>query len=90
MTVPGDENAATAGTPEHGNARIRRGVVWLIVETVLYAATWPLALSLHKNMEGNPVSWDHKLALLSTFVYVLAAGITVMWMTAPRRQQSEG
>ncbi len=86
MTVPGDEIAAKAGAPAHGKARILRLAAVLIAETVLYAATWALALSRHRNMEGNPVNWDHKLALLSTFVYLLVAASTAMWMTNPRRQ----
>ena len=85
-TVPGDEIAAKAGAPAHGKARILRLATVFIAETVLYAATWALALSRHRNMEGNPVSWDHKLALLSTFVYLLVAASTAMWMTNPRRQ----
>jgi hypothetical protein len=55
---------------------------------VLYGATWVLALSRHRNMEGNPVNWDHKLALLSTFVYLLVAASAAMWMTNPRRQSA--
>ncbi len=86
MTVPGDEIAAKAGAPAHGKARILRLAAVLIAETVLYAAAWALALSRHRNMEGNPVNWDHKLALLSTFVYLLVAASTAMWMTNPRRQ----
>ena len=74
MTVPGDEIAAKAGAPAHGKARIPRLAAVLMAETVLYAATWVLALSRQTNMEGNPVNWDHKLALLSTFVYLLVRG----------------
>jgi hypothetical protein len=86
MTVPGDEIAAKAGAPAHGKAPTLRLAAVLMAETVLYAATWVLALSRQTNMEGNPVNWDHKLALLSTFVYLLVAASTAMWMTNPGRQ----
>ncbi|HEY3924162.1 MAG TPA: hypothetical protein VGL75_06330 [Acidothermaceae bacterium] len=54
ITVPWDDIAAKAGAPAHDKPRILRGVVVLVEATVPYAATRPLALSRHKNMEGNP------------------------------------
>jgi len=89
MAVSGDEMAAKAGAPAHGKARVLRPAAVLVAATVLYAATWPLALSIHRNLEGNPVSWDHKLALLSTLVYLLVAVGAVMRMTTPRGRRSD-
>ena len=54
-----------------GKARVARPVAVLTAATALYAAMWPLALSIHTNMEGNPVPYDGKLILSSTFVYLI-------------------
>jgi DUF1707 SHOCT-like domain len=64
-----------------GKARVLRTGAVLTAATVLYAAMWPLALSIHRNMEGNPVPYDGKMILLSTFVYLfvlLFAGVQIL------------
>ena len=80
---------ATAQHPQPARvqrkARALRPVAVLTAETVLYAATWPLALSIHRNFEGNPVTFDHKLVVLSTLVYLLVAVVAAMQMILPRR-----
>jgi hypothetical protein len=63
-----------------GKARVLRSGAVLTAATVLYAAMWPLALSIHRNMEGNPVTFAHKLVVLSTLVYVLVAVVAVVRM----------
>ena len=53
-----------------GKARVLRTGAVLTASTALYAAMWPLALSIHRNMEGNPIPYDGKLILLSTLLYL--------------------
>jgi hypothetical protein len=63
-----------------GKVRVLRPAAVLTAATVLYAAMWPLALSIHRNMEGNPVTYAHKLVVMSTVVYLLVAVVAVKRM----------
>jgi Domain of unknown function (DUF1707) len=73
-----------------GKARVLRPGAVLTAATVLYAAMWPLALSIHRNIEGNPVTFAHKLVVLSIFVYVLAAVLAVVRMQNSRQDRRSG
>ena len=68
-----------------GKVRVLRSGAVLTAATVLYAAMWPLALSIHRNMEGNPVTYAHKLVVLSTLVYVLVAVVAECGCKSPGR-----
>jgi hypothetical protein len=64
-----------------GKARVVRTAVVLTAATAVYAGMWPLAFSVHRNMEGNPIPYDGKLILLSTLVYLfvlLVAGVRIL------------
>jgi Domain of unknown function (DUF1707) len=64
-----------------GKARVVRTAVVLTAATAVYAGMWPLAFSIHRNIEGNPIPYDGKLILLSTFVYLfvlLFAGVRIL------------
>jgi Domain of unknown function (DUF1707) len=82
----------TAAQPAgaQGRARVLRSGAVLAGATVLYAAMWPLALSIHRNMEGNPVTYAHKLVVMSTVVYVLVAVMAVMRMRNSRQGRRSG
>ncbi len=90
--LPAGLTAAQPSQPAgaQGKARVlRRGAV-LTAATVLYAATWPLALSIHRNMEGNPVTFAHKLVVMSTLVYLLVAIVAVKRMQNSRQDKRFG
>jgi Domain of unknown function (DUF1707) len=77
LTVTQPRKAARA----QGKARVLRTGAVLTASTALYAAMWPLAFSIHRNIEGNPIPYDGKLILLSTFVYLfvlLFAGVRIL------------
>jgi hypothetical protein len=64
-----------------GKARVLRTGAVLTASTALYAAMWPLAFSIHRNMEGNPIPYDGKLILLSTLLYLfvlLFVGVRIL------------
>ena len=64
-----------------GKARVLRTGAVLTASTGLYAAMWPLAFSIHRNIEGNPIPYDGKLILMSTFVYsfvLLFLGVRIL------------
>jgi hypothetical protein len=64
-----------------GKARVLRTGAVLTASTALYAAIWPLAFSIHRNIEGNPIPYDGKLILMSTFVYsfvLLFLGVRIL------------
>jgi Domain of unknown function (DUF1707) len=73
-----------------GKVRVLRSGAVLTAATVLYAAMWPLALSIHRNMEGNPVTYAHKLVVLSTLVYVLVAVAAVVRMQKSWQDKRSG
>jgi Domain of unknown function (DUF1707) len=73
-----------------GRARVLRLGAVLTAATVLYAAMWPLALSIHRNMEGNPVTFAHKLVVMSTLVYVLVAVVAVTRMRNSQQDKRSG
>jgi hypothetical protein len=73
-----------------GKARVARPVAVLTAATALYAAMWSLALSIHRNMEGNPVPYDGKLILLSTFVYFIVLVFAGVQILACRQENRPG
>ena len=73
-----------------GKVRVLRSGAVLTAATVLYAAMWPLALSIHRNMEGNPVTYAHKLVVLSTLVYVLVAVVAAVRMQKSWQDKRSG
>jgi Domain of unknown function (DUF1707) len=73
-----------------GKAQVLRPGAVLTAATVLYAAMWPLALSIHRNIESNPVTFAHKLAVMSTLVYLLVAVATVVRMHNSRQVKRSG
>ena len=87
VTVGLPAGLTTAQPPEpaqvQGAARVLRPGRVIMVATTLYAAAWPLALSIHRNIEGSPVTFAHKLVVLSTLVYLLVAVVAVMRMQIP-------
>jgi len=73
-----------------GKARVARNVAVLTAATALYAAIWPLALSIHRNMEGNPIPYDGKLILTSTLAYLFIAVMAVKGMRNSGRSKRSG
>jgi len=76
--------------PARGKARVLRAGAVLTAATALYAAMWPLAFSIHRNMEGNPVTFAHKLVVMSTLVYLLVAVVAVKRMQNSRQDKRSG
>ena len=73
-----------------GKARVLRTGAVLTASTGLYAAMWPLALSIHRNSEGNPVAFSGKLVAMTTLVYLLAAVMAVIRMQNSRQDKRSG
>jgi hypothetical protein len=73
-----------------GKARVLRTGAVLTASTALYAAMWPLAFSIHRNMEGNPIPYDGKLILLSTFVYLFVLLFVGVRILADRQDKRSG
>ena len=73
-----------------GKARVLRPGAVLTAATVLYAAMWPLALSIHRNSEGNPVAFSGKLVAMTTLVYLLVAVMAVIRMQNSRQDKRSG
>jgi len=90
--LPAELTAAQPPQPvrAQGKVRVLRAGAALTAATVLYAAMWPLALSIHRNMEGNPVTYAHKLVVMSTLVYLLVAVVTVRRMKNSRQDKRSG
>jgi hypothetical protein len=73
-----------------GKARVLRTGAVLTAATALYAAMWPLAFSIHTNMEGNPIPYDGKLILLSTLVYLFVLLFVGVRILADRQDKRSG
>jgi Domain of unknown function (DUF1707) len=73
-----------------GKARVVRTGAVLTAATAVYAAMWPLAFSIHRNMEGNPIPYDGKLILLSTFVYLFVLLFVGVRILADRQDKRSG
>jgi hypothetical protein len=73
-----------------GKARVLRTGAVLTASTALYAAMWPLAFSIHRNIEGNPIPYDGKLILMSTFVYLFVLLFLGVRILADRLDKRSG
>ncbi len=73
-----------------GKARVLRTGAVLTASTALYAAIWPLAFSIHRNIEGNPIPYDGKLILMSTFVYLFVLLFLGVRILADRLDKPSG
>jgi hypothetical protein len=73
-----------------GKARVLRTGAVLTASTALYAAMWPLAFSIHTNMEGNPIPYDGKLILMSTLLYLFVLLFLGVRILADRQDKRSG
>jgi hypothetical protein len=73
-----------------GEARVLRTGAVLTASTALYAAMWPLAFSIHRNIEGNPIPYDGKLILLSTLLYLFVLFFLGVRILADRQDKRSG
>jgi Domain of unknown function (DUF1707) len=73
-----------------GKARVLRTGAVLTASTALYAAMWPLAFSIHRNIEGNPIPYDGKLILMSTLLYLFVLLFLGVRILADRQDKRSG